>query len=378
MKLCTVTGSRAEFFILENLIAKIQNERFFKHSLLITGTHTSNFFGKTIRDIKKKRIKIKSIIDLNFQGDKPQDISNYFATGVKKFSREFSKIKPDLVLVLGDRYEIYSAAISAYFSNIPIAHLYGGETTKGSLDEGIRHSISKLSNLHFVSTKKHFDRVYRLGENKKYIFNIGSLGVEALKKSKPINKEKLEKKLNIKFNKKNILMTFHPETINDKNKNLKNLDNLLNCLKNLKNTSIIVTMPGADHYYKSIYSKLFKFNKNNSNVFLFKSLGHDNYFSICKIVDFMIGNSSSGIIEMPSLKKGTINLGVRQLGRVQANSVINANFSKKDIKSAINKIYSKKFKKTLQTIKNPYEQKNSLSKIIRILKLLDMKSIKKI
>ena len=376
MKLCTVTGSRAEFFILKNLIAKFQKEQFFKHSLLITGSHTSKFFGKTIRDIKREGINIKRIINLNLRGDKPQDISNYFATGVKKFSKEFLKLKPDLVLVLGDRYEIYSAAISAYFSNIPIVHLYGGETTKGSLDEGIRHSISKLSNLHFVSTEKHFDKVCSLGINKRYIFNIGSLGVEALKKHKLIDKKTLEKKLNIKLNKKNILMTFHPETINDKKENLKNLEVLLSCLKNRKNTSIIITMPGADHYYKSIYSKLVSFNKKNSNVFLFKSLGHDNYFSICKVVDFMIGNSSSGIIEMPTLKKGTINLGIRQLGRIQPSSVINAKFNKKNIISAINKIYSKNFKKILQTTKNPYEKKNSLSKIIRILKSLDMKSIK--
>ena len=348
MKLCTITGSRAEFFILKRLILKFQNDKFFNHKLIITGSHTSKFFGKTINDIKREDIKIHSVINLNFKGDKPEDITNYFATGIKKFSKKFFKLKPDLILVLGDRYEIYSAALAAYFLKIPVAHLYGGEITKGSLDNGIRHSITKLSDLHFVSTKKYFENIYSSGENKKTIFNIGSLGVESSKNHKIIKKEILEKKLKIKFNKKNILMTFQPETINTKKENLRKLDILLNCIKNLKNTSIIMTMPGADHYYKSIQSKLLEFCRRNKNVFLFKSLGHDNYFSICRLVDFMIGNSSSGVIEMPSFKKGTINLGIRQLGRLHSNTVINADFNKKAIIKAINKIYSKKFRKSLQ------------------------------
>lgn len=377
MKLCTVTGSRAEFFILKRLILKFQNDKFFNHKLIITGSHTSKFFGKTINDIKRGGIKIHNVIDLNFKEDKSEDITNYFATGIKKFSKKFLKLKPDLILVLGDRYEIYSATLAAYFLKIPVAHLYGGEITKGSLDNGIRHSITKLSDLHFVSTKKYFDNIYFSGENKKTIFNVGSLGVESLKNHKIIKKEILEKKLKIKFNKKNILMTFHPETINTKKENLRKLDILLNCIKNLKNTTVIMTMPGADHYYKSIQSKLLEFCRRNKNVFLFKSLGHDNYFSICRLVDFMIGNSSSGVIEMPSFKKGTINLGIRQLGRLHSNSVINADFNKRSIIKAINKIYSKNFRKSLRKAKNPYEQKNSLSKILKIFKSINIGDLNK-
>lgn len=375
MKLCTVTGSRAEFFILKKLIIKLQKEKKFKHNLLITGSHTSKFFGNTINDIKKEKIKIKSIIDLNLKGDSSRDIANYFGVGIKKFSDKFYKIKPDLILVLGDRYEIYAAALAAYFLKIPIGHLYGGEITKGSLDDCIRDSISRISNFHFVSTKKHFNRVFKIIDDRRFIFNIGSLGVEALKNHKIIKRKDLEKNLKIRFNKKNILMTFHPETVNNKENNLKKLEILLKCLKDLKNTSIIITMPGADHYYKSIFLKLSDFSKKNKNVFLFKSLGHDIFFSLGRIVDFMIGNSSSGIIEMPSLKKGTINLGVRQLGREQSASVINAKYNVKAIKKAIKRAYSKKFKKTLRTVKNPYEQKNSLLKILSILKLLNKKSL---
>jgi len=376
MKICTVTGSRAEFFILKNLIAKFQKERTIKHDLLVTGSHNSNLFGKTINFIKKEKIKVKSIINLNIKSDNPNDIAKYLAVGIQKFSEKYLKIKPNLLLILGDRYEIYSAVVAAYLNRIPIAHIHGGEITQGSLDEGIRHSITKFSNIHFVSTKEYSTRVNQLGENKKYIFNVGSLGVESTKKYKIFDKKNLEELLNIKFNKKNVLMTFHPETTKSKQENITNLNKFLHCLKSLKTTTIIITIPGADHYYKTILSILKKFIKKNKNFFLFKSLGQDYYFSLCKIVDFMIGNSSSGIIEMPSFKKGTINLGIRQLGRVQANSILNVDFNESKILNAIKKIYSKKFNLLLESVVNPYEKNNTSSKILNVIKNIDLKKIK--
>ena len=375
MKVCTITGSRAEFFILKNFIQKIQKDKEIKHSLLVTGSHNSNFFGKTINDIKKNKIPIKSVVDLNIKGDNPHDIAKYLATGIQKFSKDFLKINPDLILVLGDRYEVYSAVIAAYLNQIPIGHIYGGETTQGSLDEGIRHSISKLSNIHFVSTNKYLNRLKQMGENQKFIYNIGSLGVEAIKNHKLFKKKSLQKLLNLRFNKKNILMTFHPETTKNKKENMINLTKCLNSLKRLKETSIIITMPGADHHYKAISSMIKKFSKKNKNVFLFRSLGHDYYFSLCKVVDLMIGNSSSGIIEMPSFKKGTINIGIRQLGRIQAKSVLNVDFNESKILKTINKVYSAKFIKSLKTTKNPYEKKNSSSKILEVIKKIDLKKI---
>ena len=375
MKLCIVTGSRAEFFILKNLITKIQKNKNFKQNLLVTGTHNSKFFGSTIQDIKKNGVTIHGIINLDINGDNSLDIAKYLSIGIQKFSQKFAKLRPDFLLVLGDRYEIFSAVISAYLNNIPIGHIYGGEITQGSLDENIRHSITKFSNLHFVSTKKYYDRVKQLGEDKKKIFNVGSMGVESIKNHRVIKKKDLEKLLNIKFNEKNILMTFHPETTKDQKENILNLKKCLNCLKKLKNTSIIITMPGADQHYKMIYKLLKKFTQKNKNVFLFKSLGHDNYFSICRVVDFMIGNSSSGIIEMPSFKKPTIDLGIRQLGRIKAKSTINVDFNEKKITSAINKVLSKKFKKSLLKVVNPYEKKNSSDKIITILRRTNFRKL---
>ena len=375
MKLCIVTGSRAEFFILKNLITKIQKNKNFKQNLIVTGTHNSKFFGSTIKDIKKNGVTIHGIINLNINGDNSLDIAKYLSIGIQKFSQKFAKLRPDFLLVLGDRYEIFSAVISAYLNNIPIGHIYGGEITQGSLDENIRHSITKFSNLHFVSTKKYYDRVKQLGEDKKKIFNVGSMGVESIKNHRVIKKKDLEKLLNIKFNEKNILMTFHPETTKDQKENILNLKKCLNCLKKLKNTSIIITMPGADQHYKMIYKLLKKFTQKNKNVFLFKSLGHDNYFSICRVVDFMIGNSSSGIIEMPSFKKPTIDLGIRQLGRIKAKSTINVDFNEKKITSAINKVLSKKFKKSLLKVVNPYEKKNSSDRIITILRRTNFRKL---
>ena len=375
MKLCTITGSRAEFFLLKNLITKINNEKKLKNNLLVTGSHNSALFGNTIKDIKQSNIKIKAIVNLKIKNDRPIDISKYISEGIKKFSYHFNSIKPDLVIILGDRYEIYTAAIAAYILKIPIAHIYGGETTQGVIDEGIRHSITKLSHIHIVSTNRYLKRVKQLGENPKMIFNVGSLGIEALKKNKALNKKTLEKKLGIKFRKKNLLITFHPETIHDEKTNLKNLKIFLDSLKGLKDTSLIFTAPGADTYYKFIFKQLKNFTKKNTQAYFFKSLGHEKYFSICKNVDLMIGNSSSGIIEMPTLNKWTINLGNRQTGRVKAKSVIDIKFKKIQIKKILNKLLFQKNNSFLKKIKNPYDNGNSSDKIINIIKKVNLSRI---
>ena len=377
MKICTVTGSRAEFYILKKLIKKLEKSKSIKQHLIVTGSHNSKIFGNTINEIKKQKIKIGRKINILINNDSELGISKSFAVGVERFSKEFLKIKPDILLILGDRYEIFAAAVSACFNRIPIVHIHGGEITQGAIDEAIRHSITKLSHIHFVSTKNYYKNVLQLGENKNHVFNIGSLGVENLKEVNLLKKKVLEKKLNIKFNKKNIIVTFHPETINSKNQNKKNLKTLLKSLSKLKETTIIFTMPGADVSFKMIISELKKFVKKNKNACLFESLGDELYFSLCKVVDLMIGNSSSGIIEMSSFKKGTINIGDRQKGRVMPESVLNVNFDEKKIKNKIKYAYSKKFNSVLKNVKNPYDQRNSSDKLIKILKKIKLKNILK-
>jgi len=375
MKICIVSGSRAEFFILKNLIKKINDTKFFKSNFIITGSHMTKDFGNTFNQIVNSKIKIGRKLNLKINNDNEDDTSQYFSLGVKLFSNTFNKIKPDLLMILGDRYEIYSAAVAACFNRVPIAHIHGGEKTEGAIDEALRHSITKLSHIHFVSTKEHFNRVKQLGENKKYILNVGSLGVESLKKIQFLNKKKIEKRLKIKFLKKKILITYHSETLQSRSQNKKNIITILNSLKKLTDTTLIFTMPGADSNFKTITKEIKKFVKKNKNSFLFKSLGDELYYSLCNQVDFMLGNSSSGIIEMPSYKKGTINIGNRQNGRIKAKSIIDVDYNEKKIKSKINLLYSKRFKKTLKKIKNPYDGGKSSDEIIKFLQKVNLKGI---
>ena len=263
-------------------------------------------------------------------------------------------------MVFGDRYEMLAATLSAYILRIPIAHVAGGEKTAGSLDEGFRHSITKMANLHFPTNEKHKKIIKQLGEKPNTIFNYGSLNELKILKSKTLNKSDLEKKLNIKFAEKNILLTYHPETI-EKNKSLTNLKLILNVLKKLKNTKIIVTASNNDSEGIKMNSFIKKFVKKqmNGNFYFKKTLGSKNYFSLLKVVNLMIGNSSSGISEAPFFKVPTINLGNRQRGRTMPKSVINSDISSKAISTSLSKVFKMKFKKNVLKIK-----KNIAKKIV--------------
>ena len=280
MKITIITGSRAEFHILKNLIFVLKKDKKIKTNLVVTGSHLSSFFGNTINEINNQKIKINSKIDLLIKEDQEKNISNSISLGVNSFSRLFKKNKPNLLLILGIDMKFFSAAISACVNRVPIAHIHGSERTTGLIDEGIRHSITKLSHIHFVSTNIYYNRVKQLGENKRFIFNVGSLGVEATKKTKLLNKNELEKVLNIKFQSKNIIVTFHSETLKTQLENKKNLKILLSALGNLKNTSIIFTMPNADLYFKMIVREIKKFIKFNKNSYFLNLLGIKNIFFV--------------------------------------------------------------------------------------------------
>jgi GDP/UDP-N,N'-diacetylbacillosamine 2-epimerase (hydrolysing) len=374
MKICIISGSRSELDLLKNLILEIKKDKFFNSKLLVTGSHLSKFFGNTVEYIKNQNLNIHNYINISIKGDSSEQVSKSFSLGVTKFTKIFSKIKPDAIVVLGDRYEIFSSVISATLKKIPVVHIHGGEVTAGSMDEGIRHSITKLSHIHFVSTEEYKRRVIQLGENKKNVFNVGSLGAQSIKKIKLLNKTKLEKLLKIKFLKKITLVSFHPETL-EKKTNSKNLENFLNVLKNLNEYTIVFTMPNADIGYKSVFNKINNFVKNNQNAFLFKSLGHQKYFSLCKLINFYIGNSSSGIIELASFNKPSINLGQRQAGRLKPNNVIDCDFKKENIFKAIQIASSLKFKKRIRFLKNPYYKGDTSKKIVKSLKKINLNKI---
>ena len=374
MKICIISGSRSEFDLLRNLIVEIKKDRFFNSKLLITGSHLSKFFGNTVEYIKKQKIKINYKVNISIKGDSTKQISNSFSVGLKKFTKIFSKLKPDAIIVLGDRYEIFSTVISATLKKIPIIHIHGGEVTSGSMDEGIRHSITKLSHVHFVSSENYKKRVLQLGETKKNVFNVGSLGVESIKKNKFLSRNKLQSFLRIKFLKKIVLVSLHPETL-EKKLNKENLKNFFNALKTLDKHTIIFTMPNADIGYKFILNKIKEFTKNRKNAFLFKSLGHQKYFSLCKFIDFYIGNSSSGIIELASFKKPSINVGTRQSGRMKPKNVIDCDYKKENILKKIQVATSTKFKKKIIYLKNPYYKRDTSKKILKNLKKINFNKI---
>ena len=360
-KICVVTGSRADYGLLQNLIKKFHFDKYINLKILATGMHLSNDFGNTYKEIIKDGFKIEKKIKILSRFDKPHDISKSTGKGIKLFSSIFKFLKPDLIVVLGDRFEIFSSVVAANFHRIPVAHIGGGELTLGAFDDVLRHSMSKMSWFHFVSTSESKKRIIQLGEDPKRIFITGSVGIDRLRNTKLLNKNSIEKKMNFKFNKKNLLITYHPVTLENNTSALQFKQILLAVSK--------LTYPNSDTHGKVIIKMIEKFVSLKKNESIkFKSMGHINYLSVLKQVDCIIGNSSSGIVEAPSLKTFTINIGQRQEGRLKAKSVIDTKPIKENILQSIKKIYSIDYKKKLSKLKNPYEIKNSSNKIFNTIK----------
>ena len=377
MKVSIITSNRADFGLLKNLIIKLKKNKSFHISVIASGSHFLKKFGNTKNEIEKSGVKINEKIVCNFNSNNLTGISKIISKSVIKSSQIFKKLKPNLLIVLGDRYEILASVISAHLSRIPIAHIHGGEVTHGALDDAYRHSITKMSHIHFVANEVYKKRVIQLGENPKYVYNIGGLGSDSIHNTKLIKKKVLEKKFNIKLQKYNFLVTFHPESLNKK-KTKNQIKILLSALKSFKKTTFFFTAPGADLENNEIIDELKKFIKSNKNAYFFKSLGHINYFSFLNFVDGMIGNSSSGILEMPYFKKGTVNIGNRQTGRLCAKSVVNTKINKLKIQEAIKKIISNNFLKNIKSFKNNmYGKPGATDKIIKILKKIDYKNVYK-
>ena len=320
-KICIITSSRAEYGILSKLIIKLKYSKKFTTKLLVAGTHLSSKYGNTFENIKDDGIKIDYKIKIKLNKNDKFSIIKDMSSYLNKFADAFKKIKPDLILVSGDRHEILCAAIAANILRIRLAHIHGGETTLGSYDDGARNAITKLSFIHFVSTNKYRSKVIKMGENPKNVLNVGSLSVENLTKIKK-NKKFLNNILNFNSNKRKILISYHPLTTNVK-KGRRDFDQLLCCLEQLKNTIIVFSYPNHDVDSDYIIYKIDQFIKKNKNSILFKSAGQENYYQFLKNFDCIIGNSSSGIIEAPSAEIPTINIGERQRGRIMPKCIFN-------------------------------------------------------
>ena len=378
-KICLITTSRADFGTLNELIKEMVKKNFFLVQLIVSGSHSSSIFGNTGKEIiNKKNCLVKKIKITNYNKNE-KSVAISFSECVNKFSKMLCKLKPDIFVLFGDRYEMLAAAVSSYILRIPMAHIAGGEKTAGSIDDGFRHSISKLSNLHFPVTENYKKRLIQLGENPKTIFNFGSLNFEKIKNNNYLSREQLEKKLNIKFCKKNLIITYHPGTIDNK-KCLKNLSTVLNSLKKIKNTKMIITSPNADAQGVIMIDYIRKYIRKNKleNFIFFKSLGNQTYLSLLKIVDGVVGNSSSGISEAPFFGIGTVNIGDRQQGRLMVSSIINCSISKISIVKSINKILTNNFKKNIKNeISRYYGAGQTAKKIVKKLLLFNFKKYKK-
>jgi GDP/UDP-N,N'-diacetylbacillosamine 2-epimerase (hydrolysing) len=377
-KICFITGTRAEYGLLRQLILSTSKDKSLISQIIVTGSHLSRDHGLTYKEIEADGLVITNKVNLKIKSDSSQEIINSMSEGLKGFSKALSILKPDLVIILGDRYEIFAAASTAMILNIPIAHIHGGETTEGAYDEAMRHSITKMSHLHFVAAPEYQKRVHQLGENSKNIFLVGGLGVDAMHSLSLLNKGDLEKSLNYKFGKKNLLITLHPETLEKKQTSKDQINELLSALEEVKDTKFIFTLPNADTNNRKITKMIEKFHAEHPSVsMVFPSLGQLRFLSTLKFIDGIVGNSSSGLTEAPSFKIGTINLGDRQTGRLKAKSVIDSNFEKKNILKSIKTLYTKSFQRNLSSVVNPYGNPGASKKILKTIKEISLENILK-
>ncbi|MDA7541828.1 UDP-N-acetylglucosamine 2-epimerase [Gammaproteobacteria bacterium] len=362
-KICVITGSRAEYGLLKWVMKGIYEDSSSTLQILVTGSHLSDTHGLTYKTIENEGFDIDEKVEILSDSDSPIDIAKSMGHGFIGFADALNKLCPDLIVVLGDRYEIFSAVSTALVMNIPVAHLHGGEVTEGAIDESLRHSITKMSHLHFVATDEYRQRVIQLGEDPNNVFKVGGLGIDNIKKIDLLDKKSLEAELEFSLGDKNLLITFHPVTL-EKGLAEIHAKELLKSLKKLKNTNLIFTMPNADADGNKIMQLIEDFVSKHNNAAVYKSLGQLLYLSCLAYMDGVVGNSSSGLTEAPSFKIGTINIGNRQKGRIQATSVINCEAESRSISNAINTLYSTTFQENLKLVKNPYGEGGASAKIV--------------
>lgn len=375
-KICIITGTRAEYGLLRWVMQGIKDDPELTLQIIATGMHLSPEFGLTYQAIEQDGFQINRKVEMLTSSDTAVGIAKSMGLGLIGFADALNELKPDIIVVLGDRFEIFSAVSAALVARIPVAHLHGGESTEGAFDEALRHAITKMSHLHFVAAEPYRRRVIQLGEQPDRVFLVGGLGIDNIKLLKLLGKPELEASLNFKFASKNLLITFHPVTL-ETSTAANQLESLLSGLANLKNTNLIFTLPNADTDGRILIGMIEKFVTNYPNARAFTSLGQLRYLSCIAQVDGVVGNSSSGLIEAPSFKKGTINIGDRQRGRLQATSVINCEPNLNSIVAALEQLYSTAFQVSLGKVINPYGEGGASVKVVNTLKFYNTNNIVK-
>lgn len=375
-KICVITGTRAEYGLLRWVMQGIKDDPDLRLQIIVTGMHLSPEFGLTYQTIEQDGFQIDRMVEMLTSSDTSVGIAKSMGLGLIGFADALHDLQPDLVVVLGDRFEIFSAVSAALVARIPVAHLHGGEATEGLIDESIRHAITKMSQLHFVAAKEYRQRVIQLGEQPDKVFLVGGLGVDNIKRLDLLDRSALENLMGIEFGPKNLLVTFHPVTLENSTAKKQMLE-LFSALSNLKDTQLIFTLPNADKDGRVLMKMIEDYVAQNVNAHSFTSMGQLNYLSCVAQVDGVIGNSSSGLLEVPSLKRGTINIGDRQRGRLQASSVINCVPEYDDICIALEQLYSSEFQAKLQQVVNPYGEGGASEVIVSTIKSISLDGILK-
>ena len=375
-KICFITGSRAEYGLVKNLMQKVVDDPSLEFQLVVTGAHLSLDFGLTYREIELDGFLINHKIDILKKTDSATSISDCMGRAMIGFGAVYDLLKPDILIVLGDRYEIFSAVAVALIAKIPVAHIHGGEKTEGAFDDALRNAITKMSHLHFVAANEYEKRVIQLGEQPDRVFNVGGLGVDNVSSMPLLERTKIEEILGVTFFKKNLLVTYHPETLSASDPT-KQMEVLLSVLSELRDTRLIFTFSNPDPFGLNFIKIIEDFVKTHDNAKIFSSLGSECYLSCLAEVDGVVGNSSSGILEAPSLKTGTINIGDRQRGRLLADSIIQTEPTKKAIKTAIDRLYSKEFQGLLATVESPFGVGGAGDRILNIVRDVRLENLVK-
>lgn len=363
---CVVTGSRAEYGLVRWIIEEIDRSDELDLQLTVTGMHLAPEFGSTYREIEEDGFRIDWKVEMLLSGDTPSALAASMGLGMIGFGTALRELDPDLLLVVGDRFEVFAAVSAALVSRIPVAHLHGGETSEGAFDEAIRHSITKMSHLHFVAADEYRRRVIQLGEHPDRVFTVGGLGVDAIRRLPLLDRRALEESLDFSLGERSLLVTFHPATL-EGDAPERQLDELLEALDDLEDTRLIFTLPNADTGGRRLGAAVAEFVATRSNARLYSSLGQLRYLSALQYVDGVIGNSSSGLTEVPSFRKGTVNIGSRQEGRLKARSVIDCKPERTTIAAALDHLFSKEFQSSLDQVENPYGDGGATERVVEVL-----------
>jgi GDP/UDP-N,N'-diacetylbacillosamine 2-epimerase (hydrolysing) len=373
-RVCVITGTRAEYGLLRWVLQGLKDDPAFTLQVVVTGMHLSPEFGLTYRAIEEDGFVIDKKVEMSLSLDSPACIGKSTGLGVIGFVDAFSELKPDLIVLLGDRFEILAASVAALLMKLPVVHLHGGELTEGAIDDAMRHAITKMSHVHLVATEEYRRRVLQLGEAPERVHCVGGLGVDAIKRLQLLNKAALEQELGFRFREKNLLITFHPATLSDSPAS-SHMAELLAALEDLDDTGLIFTRPNADAGGRELIEMVSKFVATRPNARAYASLGQLRYLSCMRYCDGVVGNSSSGLLEAPTLRKGTVNIGDRQRGRLQASSVINCAAERGALKAALQQLYSPEFQSSLEQTRNPYGDGGASEQVLDIIRKLKMEGL---